>query len=284
MAIRYPDILSLTSEPIDLQWTDRDYILYALGVGYGADPLALAELPYVFETGLKVVPTFASIAAFATGFRFEDTGIDLANVLHGEESLKVYQPLRPGITARAVTRVASVQDKGQGKGALVVLETLLTDAASGAKIAVSRSTSFARADGGFGGPNEPGEKPHKIPDRAPYRQIEVTTRPDQALLYRLSGDRNPIHADPQLAAKVGFPRPLLHGLCTYGIACKVVLAEFAQSNPERIISHRVRFSGPVFPGDTLVFNIWQDENSIAWTAAAKGRDGLVLNNGETRLG
>lgn len=283
MPISYPDILNLTSGAVDLSWTDRDYMLYALGLGFGADPLSRDDLPYVFEKRLKIVPTFASVAAFATGFQVEKIGIDLAHVLHGEESLEVHQPLEPMRKVRATTRVASVQDKGAGKGALVVLETVLSDRDSGEKIATSRSTTFARADGGFGGPSEGGPPPHAIPERAPDRQVEIRTRADQALIYRLSGDRNPIHADPELAAKVGFPRPILHGLCSYGLACKVVLEQFADHQPQKIKRHRVRFSKPVFPGDTLLFNLWKDGHTISWTAAAVGREGLVLNNGETLL-
>ena len=215
MAIDYDHIMSLTSKGEKFSYGDRETMLYALGVGMGRDPLAPRELPYVYESGLKTVPTMATVIAWGAG-PLRDSGINYLMVVHGEQKLTLHQPLPPAADIIADSKVVGAYDKGAEKGAVIVTETDIRLADSGDALCTLTSTTFARGDGGFGGPSEGAPKPHEIPDRAPDETLEVDTRPDQALLYRLSGDRNPLHADPEFATAAGFPAPILHGLCTYG--------------------------------------------------------------------
>jgi acyl dehydratase len=179
--------------------------------------------------------------------------------------------------------VIGVYDKGD-KGAVIYSETVLTDAKSGEMIATLTGSTFARGDGGFGGPSEGAPEPHAVPTRAPDLSLDFPTRPDQALIYRLSGDRNPLHADPKIAAIAGFPRPILHGLCTYGITCRAVMQAFADFEPARIKSHQVRFSSPVFPGETITVDLWKDGDVVSFEARIKDRGVVVVRNGKTVLG
>jgi len=177
-------------------------------------------------------------------------------------------------------RMLAILDTGEGKGAVLVQARVTREAASGEKLFTIVSSIFARGDGGFGGAPDGGPPLHAIPERAPDLVRECDTRPDQALLYALSGDRNPLHRDPAFAKLVGFPRPILHGLCSYGTACRAVLSTLAQYQPERIRQFDVRFSKPVFPGETLVVELWQDGSTISYRASVKERPGtVVLNNG-----
>jgi acyl dehydratase len=173
-------------------------------------------------------------------------------------------------------------DKGKDKGAVVASETVWTDEA-GEKAVTLTSSLFARGDGGFGGPTEGQPEPHATPSRAPDLSVEIATRPDQALLYRLNGDRNPLHSDPAVARQAGFPRPILHGLCTYGLTCRAVLQSVLDFDADAILSHQVRFSSPTFPGETITVDIWKDGKDIAFQARVKARDVVVVRNGLTRL-
>jgi acyl dehydratase len=181
-------------------------------------------------------------------------------------------------------RYIDILDKGEGTGAVLIHERVSRDKASGDKLFTIVSSIFARGDGGFGGKPQGGPALHEIPERAPDLMRECDTRADQAFLYALSGDRNPLHRDPAVAKMVGFPRPILHGLCSYGTACRAVLETVAQYQPERITQFDVRFSKPVFPGETLVVEMWQDGATISYRASVKERPGtVVLNNGLCRL-
>jgi acyl dehydratase len=175
-------------------------------------------------------------------------------------------------------------DKGPGKGAVLVGETVLRDKASGEKLVTLISSTFARADGGFGGPNEGGPEPHVVPTRAPDTEVAIKTNPNQALIYRLSGDRNPLHADPNFAKAAGFDRPILHGLCTYGVTCRAVLSAYCGFDPTLIRGHDVRFSAPVFPGETIVTRMWKDGNIVSFEASVAERPGVtVIKNGKCTL-
>lgn len=281
MPIRYPEILQLTVEGEAFAWDDRDAMLYALGIGMGADPLDRDELAFVHENGLKAVPTLATAVAFRTGL-LAKTGIDFTRVVHGDQACVFHRPFPPEGRAVGEGRIVAVQDKGAGKGAVLVAERTLRDEA-GAPLVTLTSGVFARGDGGFGGPNAARPEPPAPPERAPDATLELPTRPDQALLYRLSGDRNPLHADPGFARAVGFPRPILHGLCTYGMACRAVLKAFAGYDPARLRSIAARFSAPVFPGETVTVDLWRDGPAVSFQGRVKARDAVVLSHGRAQL-
>jgi acyl dehydratase len=283
MPIVYPEILEGKAEGQTYAWRDRETMLYALGIGMGADPMNETELPFVYEKDLKAVPSLATVVAWGSGPRFGSSTINFMLVVHGEQSIELHKPMPVGADIVADSRVVAVYDKGP-KGAVIVTESVLKDAKTGEKIVTLGSSIFARGDGGFGGPSEGQPEPHPIPARAPDLSLDFDTRPDQALIYRLSGDRNPLHSDPAFAKMAGFPRPILHGLCTYGITCRAVLQGFAEYQPERIKSHAARFSSPVFPGETITVDMWKDGDVVSFEARVKSRDVTVIKNGRTVLG
>lgn len=282
MAIDYDHLMSLTSEGERFSYGDRETMLYALGVGMGRDPLAAKELPYVYEKDLKTVPTMATVIAWGAG-PLRDSGINYLMVVHGEQKLTLHQPLPAAADIIADSRVVGAWDKGADKGAVIVTETDIRLADTDDKLCTLTSTTFARGDGGFGGPTEGAPKPHALPDRAPDQTIEVDTRADQALLYRLSGDRNPLHADPEFATAAGFPAPILHGLCTYGTCCRAILGSVADYDHTAISGFDVRFSSPVFPGETILVDVWKDGPIASFRARLKERDVVVINNGKCTL-
>lgn len=284
MPISYPAILDLKSEGQAFAWTDRETMLYALGVGMGADPMDERELPFVYENGLKAVPTLATVVAWGAGPGVGRMGINFLMVVHGEQAVTFHRPMPTEASILADSRVIGAWDKGPGKGAVIATETVLKDAATGEPIATLVSSTFARSDGGFGGPADGQPEPHAVPQRAPDLSLDFATRPDQALIYRLSGDRNPLHADPKVAEAAGFPRPILHGLCTYGLTCRAVLQAFADYDPARIKSHQVRFSSPVFPGETVTVDLWRDGDVVSFEARVKARGVTVIKNGKSVLG
>jgi acyl dehydratase len=280
LPISYPAILDLKTEDQPFEWRDRDAILYALAIGMGADPLDPNELPFVYENGLKAVPSLATAVAFGAGPATR-TGINFMMVVHGDQEVVFHKPFPPEGRLLASSSFPAIYDKG-AKGAILILRTELKDEA-GEPLATMTASIMARGDGGFGGPEHGAPEPHRVPDRDPDVTLEVPTQPDQALLYRLTGDRNPLHADPAFAKLVGFPRPILHGLCTYGVACRVVMGAFADYDPARIASHAARFSAPVFPGETLSFDLWRDGDVVSFQARVAGRGVTALKNGRTVL-
>ncbi|MBV9993592.1 MAG: MaoC family dehydratase N-terminal domain-containing protein [Caulobacteraceae bacterium] len=293
MPIYYPDILEQKTEPRTFSYGDKDVMLYALGIGMGADPLDEKELPFVYEVGLKVVPTAVTVLASAGGgsraavaegarranppnFRISDPNFLL--VLHGEQKVEIHKPLPISGTFTVTGRTLGAWDKGKDKGAVIVNEMVWTDQA-GEKAVTLTGTTFARGDGGFGGPSEGAPVPHPTPSRAPDLSVDFPTLPNQALLYRLNGDRNPVHSDPGVARLAGFSRPILHGLCTYGLTCRAVLQEICDYDPDRILSHQVRFSSPVYPGETVTVDLWRDGVEISFEARVKARGATVIKNG-----
>ena len=283
MPISYPDILDIKSEAKTATWTDRDSMLYALGIGMGQDPLNEDELKFVYESGLKAVPTMATCMAWGGGPSPGAMGINYMLVVHGEQKVELHKPLPTEAEVVTDGRVLGAFDKGEGKGAVIVVETTMSDAKSGEKLATLTSSIFARGDGGFGGPSEGAPEPHQVPDRAPDVSLDFETKPDQALIYRLSGDRNPLHSDPTIAKMAGFPRPILHGLCTYGVTCRAVLQAYADFDPAKIKSHAIRFSAPVFPGETITVDLWRDGDVVSFEARVKERGVTVAKNGKTEL-
>jgi len=296
MPIYYPDILDNRVSARSFSYGDKDVMLYALGIGLGADPMDEKELAFVYEKNLKVVPTAATVLTaggrgssavpgrepppLPAGHR--QSTMNFLMMLHGEQKVELHKPLPTTGTFTAEGRTLGAWDKGKDKGAVVVNETTWTDE-KGEKAATLTMSMFYRADGGFGGPTEGQPEPHPIPTRAADLSVDIATRPDQALLYRLNGDRNPLHSDPESAKRSGFPRPILHGLCTYGLTCRAVLASVLDYDADAILSHQVRFSAPTFPGETVSVDIWKDGKDISFEARVKARNVTVIRNGLTRL-
>ncbi|UCG71322.1 MAG: MaoC family dehydratase N-terminal domain-containing protein [Chromatiales bacterium] len=264
-----------------VSWDERDVLLYALGIGMGRDPRLRAELAFVYEgAGLKVLPSFASLLASTR--LLDDCGWDDSQVLHAGERLLIHRPLSDVGGVTLDSRVASLRDLGAERGALIQVDTDARGARGDTLFTVQR-TMLARADGGCGGSTDSGPAPHPLPDRRPDLACALETRPDQALLYRLSGDRNPLHADPRAARAAGFDRPLLHGLCTWGIACRGILATICEYDVTLMRSMDGRFSAPAYPGDTLVTEMWQQANVVSFRVRAAERDVVVLNHGRCEL-
>jgi acyl dehydratase len=274
---------------IEHTYSHRDTMLYALGIGMGADPMDEGELGFVYEKSLQAVPTFASVLG-TPGFWWRNprTGADWVKVVHGEQALEVFHPIPAEATLVAVNRVASITDKGPGKGALVVVIRDLYDKATGAQLAQGRSTSFLRGDGGFSersGRSDPSpEALPKVPDRPADFSVALQTLPRQALLYRLNGDYNVLHSDPAVARAAGFPRPILHGLCTYGMAAHALLKTACKYDAAQLESLAVRFTSPVFPGETVTFDFWETAGGpLHLQARVADRGATVLSNGVAQL-
>jgi acyl dehydratase len=279
-----PETLLQRSFPlVEQRYTQRDTMLYALGVGLGADPMEREALRFVYERELRALPSMAAVLA-GPGFwaREPDTGIDWVRVVHGEQHMVFHRPLPPEGTVRAQTRVTGIVDKGAGKGALIVSEREGLDA-DGSPLFTVRQTTFARGDGGCGDAGTPGAAPHALPERPPDAHCDLPTLLQAALIYRLSGDYNPLHADPAVAAQAGYPRPILHGLCTLGVAGHALLKTCCGYDPARLKSMQVRFSAPVFPGETLRTELWRDGNGVSFRARVLERDAVVLNNGRAEV-
>jgi acyl dehydratase len=284
MTIVYDKLLALDIPAVVQTYTEKDAILYALGLGLGHDPLDADELLFVYEKDFKVLSTFAVVLGWP-GFwaRDLDTGIDWVKLVAGEQGLTLHRPLKPRGTVVGKTRVTEIIDKGAGKGALVYSERVVTDQATGERIATATQTTFCRGDGGFGGP--PCEAPpvHAIPERPPDHVCDLTTRPETALIYRLSGDPNPLHVDPAVAKAAGFPRPILHGLATFGVAGHAILKTLCGCDPARLTAIAGRFSAPVFPGETIRTELWRDGAVVSFRARVVERDVIALNNGRAEV-
>jgi acyl dehydratase len=269
-----PSAVGAVSEPMLFEWTDRDTMLYALGVGCGTEDLSFTT-DNSHDITQQVLPTFAVICcpAFAAAARIGK--FNWAMLLHGSQSIRLHAPLPVAGKLSVVSEVADIQDKGEGKNAIVVLRGRGTDPESGALVVETLSTAVIRGEGGFGG--VPGQRPvaPEFPDREPDARIPLPTREDQALIYRLSGDRNPLHSDPWFARELaGFPKPILHGLCNYGVSGRALVAELGKGVAANVTSIESRFTSPVFPGETLTTLIWRTEPGKAvFRTEASGDDG-----------
>ncbi|MGP4058397.1 MaoC/PaaZ C-terminal domain-containing protein [Mycobacterium sp. 4D054] len=282
-----PDAIGATTPPQPFTWTDRDTLLYALGVGAGVDDLAFTtENSHDIEQ--QVLPTYAVIACSPFAAAAKIGSFDFSRLLHGSQSIRVFTPLPAAGRLSVVCEVADIQDKGEGKNAVVMLKATGSDPDTGQAVAETLTTLVIRGEGGFGG--RPGRRPPapEIPEREPDARVALPTRQDQALIYRLSGDRNPLHSDPWFAALAGFPKPILHGLCTYGVAGRALVAELGGGDASKITAIAARFTSPVFPGDALTTSIWRvGEGRAVYRTEAAGPDGSdprpVLEDGEVEF-
>jgi acyl dehydratase len=259
---------------------EKDAMLYALGLGIGADPLDARALRHVYEKDLQVFPTMPLVLG-SPGMWFDKAGLDYRKLVHGAQALEVVRPLPldDGMVARS--KVVGLWDRGAEKGAVVDVERVLTDTA-GAVVARLVSTYAQRGDGGFGG-RPPERDGWARPERAADGAAVLPILPQAALLYRLNGDMNPLHADPEWAKAVGFERPILHGLCTFAMAARGLIEQLSPDAPEALRAISGRFSRPVFPGETLRVTFWQEAGEVLFEASVEERDLVVLTGGRARF-
>jgi acyl dehydratase len=281
-----PDkLLALDIPDVEHTYGPKDCILYALGLGLGQDPTDEQQLAFVYEKHLKVLPTFPVVQGYsAYTFRRPELGITWTHVVHGEHAVRLHAPIAPEGTVIGRSRILDVIDKGAGKGALIYSERRILDRTDGRLLATINQTTFCRADGGFGGAKREAPAPHALPERAPDLACDLPTRPETALIYRLSGDVNPLHAEPTFAREGGYPRPILHGLATFGVAGHALLKTLCNYNPARLTAMAGRFSAPVFPGETIRTEIWRDGDVVSFRARALERDVIAINNGRAAIG
>lgn len=264
--------------------TARDCMLYALGVGVGARADASEDLQFTYEEGLKVFPAMVNVIAHPGAWvKQPELGIDWVRILHGEQSFVIHSTLLPGRTYVGAYQVTDVVDKGPGKGSMLYLRKTLTDKDDGTLVSTVTSTYVLRGDGGCGGTTEKAHVPRAMLERAADRSISLTTLPQAGLIYRLSGDYNPIHASPEIARKAGFDKPILHGLCTMGIATRALLEGACKDDPQKLRSLNLRFSSPVYPGETLCTELWKESGGVSFRTTAVERQVVVLNNGWAEL-
>ena len=284
MAINYDKLMNWPFEEVVQSYSKRDTILYALGLGLSMDPLDEAQLRFTYEEDLLALPSMAVVLASpGMWVRDPETGVDWVRVLHGEQGLEIHKALPAEATVTATTRITEIIDKGADKGALILQERTVTDQATGEALATLTSTTFGRGDGGFGGPREGGRPVHQLPEREPDETCDLATLPQAALIYRLSGDYNPLHADPEVARSANFEAPILHGLCTLGVASHAILKTQCGYDPARFKSLALRFSAPVYPGETIRTEIWRDGDVVSFRARVVERDVVVLNNGRAEI-
>lgn len=279
MPIDLDRALGATLPSDSFQWDPDRVILYHLGVGAGSDPTDPAELRYVYEGDLQVLPSFGTIPPFGAMMNVGTVpGLEfnVAMLLHGEQSLVLHRPIPTAASAINEGRITAIHDKG--KAAVVVVEIETRDAQTGEALFTNTSSLFLRGEGGFGGDPGPPTVARR-PDRVADVVVETATLPQQALLYRLSGDKNPLHADPTFAAMGGFDRPILHGLCSYGVVCKAVVDEVLKGDVEAVRSYSARFAGVVFPGETVVTSVWEEDGDLVVEATTKERGAPVLSHG-----
>jgi acyl dehydratase len=284
-----PNAIGATTEPHLFEWTDRDTLLYALGVGAGTDDLAFTT-ENSHDIKQQVLPTYAVIACLPFAAAARIGTFNFAKLLHGSQEIRLFAPLPSAGKLSVVSEVADIQDKGEGKNAIVMLKATGTDPDTSQVITETLTTAVIRGEGGFGG--QPGQRPvaPEIPDREPDARVSLPTREDQALIYRLSGDRNPLHSDPWFARELaGFPKPILHGLCTYGVTGRALVADLGGGDATKVKAIAARFTAPVFPGETLTTSIWRTGPGRAvFRTEAANPDGsnarLVLEDGAAEYG
>ena len=282
MALDYDLLMQLDIPPLEQTFTERDSIIYALGIGIGQDPLDEAQLRFVYEKNLLTMPTMAAVLGYMK-VRDLPLGINYLKAVHGEQGLRLHKTLPASGTFVSKMKVTEVIDRGADKGAVIYLERSLTNKATGELLATLPQALFCRGDGGFGGPARTTPPAHAIPGRAADVVCDLPTVPWQALVYRLSGDVNPLHAEPAVAKQAGFERPILHGLATFGVACHAVLRTCCGYETTDLKRLAVRFSAPVIPGETLRTEFWRRDGKVHFRTSVLERQKVVLSNGIAEL-
>ncbi len=280
MAVTYEQLMALQHRDIVVDYTDKDTILYALSVGAAMKGPDEDTLPFVYEG--RTMRTLASMATILMRAPVPESGLDFRGVLHGEQRVTVHRAIPAQGRLLVDAGVGRVIDKGAEKGAVVVFESKAR-LPSGEPVFTTETVILARRNGGLGGPGGSLADPHPMPQRAPDLTVPITTRPDQALLYRLNEDRNPLHVDPELARRAGFPAPILHGLCTYGMACQALTATVCSHDSRRIQAFDVRFASPVFPGELIELDAWVDGDTVSFRCRVPSRQVVVLDHGRCVL-
>lgn len=273
-----PDAVGETSDPIERSWTSKDCLLYAIGVGAGQLDPVNEELAFTTENtkGVpqQVLPTFAVIAGMAGMGAMSKAGtFDMTMMVHGEQGVRLHRPLPVEGNVRVTGKITGIYDKGSG--GVIATASEAVDAATGEPMFTTSASLFVRGEGGWGGDRGPSSAGNAAPDRVPDHEVTYETRRDQTLVYRLSGDRNPLHSDPSFAAMGGFDRPILHGLCTYGFTGRALLHTLCGSDPARFISMDARFSKPVMPGDALTVKMWVDGDAAVFQTVRQDGDVVV---------
>ncbi|MGH1561605.1 MaoC/PaaZ C-terminal domain-containing protein [Mumia sp. DW29H23] len=277
--------LGATPAVTQISWQESDVLLYHLALGAGADPTDVRQLAYATESGKEVLPTFAVVAptlraTAPPAVSYPGVDVDLRTILHASQRVELHRPIPRDGKAEVSTGVAALYDKGSAAIIVVDSEAVGSD---GEPLWTSSMRMYSRGEGGFGGDRGP-DGPPALPDRAPDHILETTILPQQALLYRLLGDRNPLHSDPAVASAAGFPRPILHGLCTYGAVCQAVVDRVLDGRASAVRSLEARFAGVVFPGETLRTAVWVTPGRILFTTEVASRDGApALTGGELVL-
>jgi acyl dehydratase len=283
VAIDATSLLKLPATTAVHHWSEQDFICYALCMGLGDEPNRADRLTFVYGTELRVLPTFPTVIAWTAPPTFTQLGLDPMFALHGEQRIYIHRPITGPVSVRSIGRVTSVRDKGVGRGAVVVVTQEIVDCSDESPIATLTTSCFGRREGGCGDGGAAVLPLSPVPDRLPDRTVTIVTAPDLALRYRLTGDRNPLHADPAFALAAGFARPILHGLCGFGMTCTAVLEAYADTDPKRIASHQARFAAPVFPGDVLLIDLWKDGEAISFQARVPERNEIVISHGRSEM-
>ena len=284
MAIDYDKLMNFRVSDVEQELTVRDTMLYALGVGLGHDPMNEDELQFVYEKDLQALPTMAVVLGYMNDMLGKvDAGIDRTRTVNGGNSFTIHRSLPVEGTLTSEIRITEVIDKGPGRGAIVQGERKVYDKAGGDHLCTIGTSTFCRGQGGFGGPDGPSTAARNIPDRKPDQICDLPTLPQSALIYRLSGDYNPLHAEPAHAKRAGFDRPIAHGLLTYGVAGHALLKSCCGYDPARFRSMEGRFSSPVFPGDTIRTEMWRDDDSVIFRSSVPDRDAVVITNGHAEI-
>ena len=273
---------SLARKDLPFNWRAEQSALYALSIGFGRDAENTAELDYLLPSAMqRAVPTMATV--MSVNVFEQDYGWDYQQMLHGEQRLKLHRPLMPAADMLADFAVEAVHDKGVNRPAFIVTRTDVRQAHDNIPLFTLGATLVARADGGFDGPKDALPVPAGIPTRSPDLVHHAATRPEQAFLYRFNGDHNGLHVDPARARAAGFPRPILHGLCSYGFACRAILETICDYDSTLIGEFNARFSAPVYPGDVITTDMWQIADEVSFRCRVEARNTTVVDNGYCRL-